>query len=284
MRGAFGYRYRPALPLGDAGGPITVTPAPGAVVVAGQAPTVSLSGGPISVTPATGSVVVAGLLPTVAIGSAPITVTPAAGAVVVAGLAPTASLLAATITVTPAPGAVVVAGRLPIVVVGTIAETPVRTAILDAIVAALNAAGITIGGDALTVELGRTDAVPEGARPLLAVIGGDMQPTEGGDTMLTRYEMRLLLAGYLAATTQAAAEQQANLLHASVVRALVRPNPAAPPVSIMLADGITDVIVEELAMRVEPASVTQSEAPMADLAAEFLAIVNTEYGNPFIAA
>jgi hypothetical protein len=163
-------------------------------------------------------------------------------------------------------------------------EIPVRTAVLSAVVAALNAAAVTIDGDALTIELGRTDAVPEDARPLLAVIGGDMQPTDGGDAQLTRYEMRLVLAGYLAATTQAAAEEQANLLHASVVRALVRPNPAAPPVSILLGDGITDVIVEELAMRVEPASVTQSEAPMADLAAEFLAVVNTPYGNPFITA
>jgi hypothetical protein len=265
--------YAPTVAAG-----VTAAPGTGAVTVAGHAPTVSAASG-VTVLPGVGAVTVGGYAPVVAAG---VGLTPGVGAITVLGRAPTVT---AGVTVTIGLGLVVVAGRAPSVAAGaTPSEIPVRNAILSAIVAALNAAAITIDGDAVTVELGRTDAVPEGERPLIAVVGGDMVPTEAGDTLLQRYEMRVILAGYLDAATQAAAETAAGTLHAYAVRALVRPDPDAAPVSLLLDDGVTDVTIEERGMRIEPASVVQSEVPMADLAADFVAIVNVPYGSPFITA
>jgi hypothetical protein len=264
--------YAPVVAAG-----VALTPGVGAITVAGYAPTVSAASG-VNVLPGTGAVTVGGYAPVVAAG---IGVAPGTGAILVAGLAPA---VAAGVTVSIGLGLVVVAGRQPAVSAGTTSETPVSNAVLAAIVAALNAAAITIDGAAVTVELDRTDTVPEGERPLLSVIGGDMLPSDAGDSLLQRYEVRVILAGYLTGSGTAAANTAARALHAYAVRALVRPDPDAAPISLLLGDGVTDVIVSELGMRIEPATVTQSEAPLADLAAEFLAVVNTPYGSPFISA
>jgi hypothetical protein len=162
-------------------------------------------------------------------------------------------------------------------------EIPVRTAIIDAVMVALNAASMTVNTAPVTVERARTDAVDASECPLLAVVGGDMDAIEG-DTMYDRYSLRLVLAGYLSSPSEAAAERDAAELHARVVRALVRPDPAALPVPLLLADGLTEIWLRQGALRVDPASVLESETPAAACVIEMFGDVSMPTGNLFVTA
>jgi hypothetical protein len=160
-------------------------------------------------------------------------------------------------------------------------EVPIRTAVLDAIVVALQGAAITVRGQAVTVERSRTDMIAVEERPLVAVVGGDQEALPS-DTLTQRYSLRVILAGYPPAETVAVAEADAAELHARCVRALIRPDPAALPVALLLADGTTEVWLTEDTLRVEPVSVMESEAPLAHCAIAFTADVHARWGNPFV--
>lgn len=259
------------------GAAVSASPGAGAIVLDGLAPVVTVGSGVVA-TPGAGTVAIAGLAPSVAVL---VEVLPGAGAIAVAGLAPSVS---AGVTVSPGAGTLSVAGLVP-VVAATASEIPVRTAIIDAIVAALEDAAITIRGDAVTIERARTDMIEEAERPLLAVVGGDMEALPAMASQLAqRYSLRVILAGYLAAPSEALAESDAAELHAYCIRALIRPDPTAGPVPIMLSDAATEVWIEEGALRIEPASVVQSETPSATCVIELRADVHRPWGNPFITA
>ncbi|MBU8543993.1 MULTISPECIES: hypothetical protein [Roseomonadaceae] len=161
------------------------------------------------------------------------------------------------------------------------AEIPIREAAFVAIEAALVAAALTSLGYPLAVERNRADPVGEGEMPRLVLHDGDQEPEEG-DTLEARHACRGLLEGYLVGETTAQVATAINLLHAQVVRALVRPGGAAQPMAIPLGDGIHDIQILEGALRVEVASVTESEAPMASFLLELNFDLRTPWGDPFI--
>jgi hypothetical protein len=179
-------------------------------------------------------------------------------------------------------GVFVLTGRAVLLLTDGIApqEKPIRTVALDAIVAALVAAEIVVGGRLVTVERARTDAVPPDDRPLLVVHGGDMEALPA-DTLAQRYALRVVLAGFVAAADEAAAESEAAELHAYAVRALIRPDPAALPVPLVMEGG-AELWMIERGLRVEAASVAQSEEPLASFVADFTAELHTTQGNPFV--
>jgi len=160
-------------------------------------------------------------------------------------------------------------------------EIPVRTAILRAVVTALEAAQMTVRGRPVTIARARTAAVDPTETPFLAVLGRDMA-AEPSDNMQTVYTVRLTLAGWLAADTEEDAEDDASELHARVIRALIRPDPDDNPVSLMLADGRTEIWLEEIGMRGDPASIADSEMPMADCVIEMQAQPRLPLGNLFL--
>lgn len=164
-------------------------------------------------------------------------------------------------------------------------EIPVRTAIIDAVTTALQTAALTIRGAPVTIERSRTDMIEDAERPLLAVQGGDMIAlADTSDQLQQRYSVRVLLAGYLAAASEAEAEKDAAELHAKAIRALIRPDPDGLPASLMLADGVTEVWMQEGSLVIEPASVLQSETPAASMLIELTADVTQPWGNLFISA
>lgn len=158
-------------------------------------------------------------------------------------------------------------------------EIPIREAAYAALAAAL--AGLTIDGQAMTVERNRAADVEDAARPLLVVLDGD-QESESGSTLEARYVLRAVLAGYLDGATDAQLAARVNEWHAKVVRAALRPFGAPAAADILLGDGLTAVRVEEGAFATEPATVVQSEAPMAACALELRLIVHAPWGNPFV--
>jgi hypothetical protein len=160
-------------------------------------------------------------------------------------------------------------------------EIPLRTALADAVVAALRAANLTLRGAPVAVARSRTDMIEAQERPLLAVILGD-QEALASDTLAQAYSLRIVLAGYLAAEVEQDAEEDAALLHALCVRALIRPDPAALPASLLLADNATEAWLTEGALRIEPASVIESDTPMASFAADFTAEITLPWGSPFV--
>jgi hypothetical protein len=253
---------------------ITAAPGAGAISVAGLAPVVSI-GASVIAAPGAGAIVLDGFAPAVAVLVA---VSPGAGSIAVAGFAPD---VAAGVTVSPGAGTLAVGGLVPVVAL-TASEIPVRTAMLDAIVTALSDAAITIRGVPVTIARSRTDTIEEAERPLLAVVGGNMDQVSGGFTT-TLYRLRVILAGYVGAASEQDAEEDAALLHAYAIRALIRPDPADAPATLLLADG-NEVWIEEAGMAVEPASVVQSEVPAASCLIVLTAQAEAPLGNPFITA
>jgi hypothetical protein len=160
-------------------------------------------------------------------------------------------------------------------------EIPLRTAMLDAIVAALEAAAITIRTTPLIVERARTDAAERDERPLIVVVSGDMEPVSS-DTLAQRYRLSVMIAGYVAGADEAESERDAAELHAKVVRALVRPNPAGLPVSLLLADGVTEMWVEDGRLAVDLATVAESADPNADFVLDIFATADGAWGNLFL--
>lgn len=160
-------------------------------------------------------------------------------------------------------------------------EIPLRTAMLDAIVAALEAAAITIRTTPLTVARSRTDAAERDERPLLVVIAAGMEPISS-DTLAQRYRLRVLLAGYVAGADGAESERDAADLHAKVVRALVRPNPADLPKPLILADGVQEMWVMDGALDVDLATVAESADPTADFVLALTAEADGAWGNLFV--
>lgn len=158
-------------------------------------------------------------------------------------------------------------------------DTPIREAAFAALAAAL--AGLSIDGQAMTVERNRAADVDEGPRPLLVLIDGD-QDAEGGSTLEARYTLRAIAAGYLMGVDEMQLARRVNEWHAKVVRAALRPGGAAQVTDLVLGDGLTAVRVEEGAFATEPATVVQSEAPMAACTQEFRLIVHAPWGNPFV--
>lgn len=86
--------------------PHTVSPGPGTITITGYAPSVSQS---VSLTPAPGALVLAGYAPTVTQAKI---ITPGAGALTITGFAPTVSQIK---TISPVPGALVISGYAPAV-------------------------------------------------------------------------------------------------------------------------------------------------------------------------
>lgn len=161
------------------------------------------------------------------------------------------------------------------------AEIPLRTAMLDAIVAALEAASITIRTTAVTVARSRTDATERDERPMLTATASGMEPVSS-DTFAQRYRLRVLLAGYLAGADQAESERDAAELHAKAVRALVRPDPADLPKPLILADGTSEMWVMDGALDVDLADVAESADPTADFVLALTAEADGAWGNLFI--
>jgi hypothetical protein len=160
-------------------------------------------------------------------------------------------------------------------------ETPIREAAFAALHQALADGGIFIGGVQMRVERNRpADVAPE-ERPLLVLTDGD-HGAEGGSTLEARYLLRAACAGYLDGATEAELARHVNEWHAKVVRAAMRPFGAPAVADIVLPDGITCVRVEEGAFATEPASVVQSDAPLATCTLELLLTVHAPWGNPFI--
>lgn len=158
-------------------------------------------------------------------------------------------------------------------------EIPIREAAFAAIAAAL--AGLSIDGQAMAVERNRAADVDEAARPLLVLMDGD-QEAEAGSTLEARYVLRAIVAGYLDGVDDAQLARRVNEWHAKVVRAVMRPGGAGQVADILLGDGLTAVRVEEGAFATEPATVVQSEAPLAACALELRLIVHAPWGNPFV--
>ena len=160
-------------------------------------------------------------------------------------------------------------------------EIPVRTAILDALVAALQAAALTVRGGPVTVVRARVESVAAEELPLLAVQGSDLA-ARPGDTLSTVYTLRVTLGCYLSADTEDRTERDAAELHAKVIRALIRPDPVLAPAPLMLADGATEIWLEETGLLVEPASVAETDTPFAMAAIGLSAEVAMPIGNPFL--
>lgn len=158
-------------------------------------------------------------------------------------------------------------------------EIPIREAAFTSLAAALS--GLTIDGQAMPVERNRAADVDELARPLLVLLDGD-QEAEGGSTLEARYVLRAVAAGYLDGVDDAELARRVNEWHAKVVRAAMRPFGAAQAADILLGDGLTAVRVEEGAFATEPATVVQSEAPMAACTLELRLVVHAPWGNPFV--
>lgn len=158
-------------------------------------------------------------------------------------------------------------------------EIPIREAAFAALAAAL--AGLSIDGEAMAVERNRAADVDQVARPLLVLLDGD-QDAEDGSTLEARYVLRAIAAGYLDGADDAQLARRVNEWHAKVVRAVMRPGGAAQVTDLVLGDGLTAVRVEEGAFATEPASVVQSEAPMAACTLELRLIVHAPWGNPFV--
>jgi hypothetical protein len=158
-------------------------------------------------------------------------------------------------------------------------EIPIREAAYAALAATL--AGLSIDGDAMTVERNRAADVDDAARPLLVLMDGD-QDAEGGSTLEARYVIRAILAGYLDGQDDAQLAARVNEWHAQVVRAVMRPGGAGQVTDILLGDGLTAVRVEEGVFATEAATVVQSEAPMAACTLELRLVVHAPWGNPFI--
>jgi len=158
-------------------------------------------------------------------------------------------------------------------------DIPIREAAFAAIAAAL--AGLSIDGQAMAVERNRAADVDEAARPLLVLMDGD-QEAETGSTLEARYVLRAIVAGYLDGVDDAQLARRVNEWHAKVVRAVMRPGGASQVADILLGDGLTAVRVEEGAFATEPATVVQSDAPMAACALELRLVVHALWGNPFV--
>ena len=160
-------------------------------------------------------------------------------------------------------------------------DVPIREAVFAALESALSTAAITIGGEPMTVERNRAGDIAREERPLLVLTDGDMAP-EGGSTLEARYMIRAILAGYLDGATEAELAARVNEWHAKVVRAVMRPAGAAQVTDILLADGITALRVEEGAFAAEPATVMQSDAPLAACTLDLMLTVHAPWGSPFI--
>lgn len=160
-------------------------------------------------------------------------------------------------------------------------EIPIREAAFSAILAVLEAAGLTADGTAVTVERNRMDDVAEEERPLLVLLDGDQDP-DGGDSLEARHNCRAILAGYIAAGTPQLVTTLANQLHAEVVRALVRPGGAQAAAPIALGDGIHDIQITEGPFRIETASVVDTEAPFASFTLGLSFETHSPWGSPFI--
>jgi hypothetical protein len=158
-------------------------------------------------------------------------------------------------------------------------EIPIREAAFAALAATLD--GLSIDGEAMAVERNRAADVDTAERPLLVLLDGD-QDAEDGGTLEARYTLRAILAGYLDGADDAQLARRVNEWHARVVRAVMRPGGAAQVADILLGDGLTAVRVEEGPFATEPASVVQSEVPMAACTLELRLIVHAPWGNPFI--
>ena len=158
-------------------------------------------------------------------------------------------------------------------------EIPIREAAFAALAATL--AGLSIDGEAMPVERNRAADVDTAERPLLVVLDGD-HDAEGGSTLEARYTIRAVLAGYLDGADDAQLARRVNEWHAKVVRAVMRPGGAPQVADILLGDGLTAVRVEEGMFGSEPATVVQSEAPLAACTLELRLIVHAPWGNPFI--
>lgn len=160
-------------------------------------------------------------------------------------------------------------------------EISLREACFGAIADALTDAALTCGGEAVTVLRNEMAPAEEDGLPLLVVMDGDQDPDES-DTQNGMVRMRAIIAGYVAAETVAEQSSRVNELHAKALRALIRPGGASQPVPIVLADGTTQIEVEDAGMRVEMASILESERPDASFTMTVSFMAYAPWGNPFI--
>jgi hypothetical protein len=162
-------------------------------------------------------------------------------------------------------------------------ETPIREAAFAAIEAALIAAAMTVDG--LPVTITRNDDAPaeeDAELPLLVLLDGDQDSDQGDGVVESLYRVRAILAGYVAAGGRTTRGAAINSLHAQAIRALIRPSGAALPSAITLADGTTSLWIEEGPMRVELASVLESQAPLASFTLTLSFDLRAPWGSPYI--
>lgn len=159
-------------------------------------------------------------------------------------------------------------------------ETPAREAAFDAIVGVLDAAALTCGELAVTVQRNRAGDVAPDQCPLLVLIDGGHQVLDDTGSALVMYRCAPQLAGYIAAETEAEQSARVNELHSKAVRALARPNGATERAAIVV--GPTEIWPIEVALRIDPASVAESEAPDATFVIDLTFDLPVEDGNPFI--
>lgn len=148
------------------GGNVTVTPSAGALVLAGQTPTTLVS---LSVSPGAGALALAGQAPSILVS---LTASPGAGALTLAGQAPT---LLQSVFRAPAAGALVLAGQAPV--------------LLQDNIRAPGAGALTLAGQAPTL-LQNVIAQPGAGALVLAgqvpaVLNGDAKVAQPGAGALT---------------------------------------------------------------------------------------------------
>ena len=159
-------------------------------------------------------------------------------------------------------------------------ETPIREAAFAALAAAIDAAALTCAGAAVTVERNRAADVAPEACPLLVLMDGGHVVLEDSAAGITMYRVSCQLAGYIAAETEAEQSARVAELHAKAVRAMAWANGATERYPVTF--GGQEIWPMESALRTDPASVADSEAPNATFVIDIVFDLTVEDGNPFI--
>jgi hypothetical protein len=155
------------------------------------------------------------------------------------------------------------------------ALVPAREAAFAALAARLSA--LLTG---TTVERNRdAPAAPENC-PLLVLHDGD-HSVETESFGLVTYRMTAQLAGYLAGDTLAAVMTAASTLHAQAIGAL-RCNSISGGTPAPIVVGDQEIEVEEISMRVDPATVADSDAPLATFLCDIAFNLRLPEGAPFL--
>jgi hypothetical protein len=135
-----------------------------------------------------------------------------------------------------------------------------------------------------TVERNRDTPVAEADMPCLVLLDGDHSVEDGDAAQTVTYRLTAQLAGYLSELTLAETMAAANDLHARAIGALVcnsLTGGAPQPIPVGAANE-AELWIEEIGLRVDPASVAESEAPMASFVLDIQALLRLPEGAPFV--